>query len=79
MQSVSAAADELHDAERGEPPHEAVETLVGARLFGRNDFTLTVDGAPTLSAGAHRVGALQQLPWPVNASASRWRAAAGWQ
>ncbi len=64
LRSVSAAADELHVTPSAVSHRmKQLETLLGARLFGRNDFTLTADGAAYLAQVRAALAALQPLPW----------------
>ncbi len=64
LRSVSAAAEELHVTPSAVSHRmRQLETQVGARLFGRSDFTPTADGAAYLAQVRSALAALSQLPW----------------
>jgi LysR family glycine cleavage system transcriptional activator len=64
LHSVSGAADELNVTPSAVSHRlRQLESVVGARLFGRADFTLTADGAAYLVQVRIALQALYPLPW----------------
>jgi DNA-binding transcriptional LysR family regulator len=78
LRSVSGAAEELSVTPSAVSHRlKQLESLVGARLFQRSDFTLNDDGAAYLAQVQLALKALQQVPWqtPATAAPARLRVA----
>lgn len=75
LRSVTQAAEELHVTPSAISHRiRQMETLLGTRLFLRNDFSLSADGSAYLARVREALMALQQVPGnPAPGGATRLR------